>query len=166
MDQATVHEVDSLENINDFTAQTKASTGSSSRDSMKESTSTLPSKISLIDKEKIISLYKQMDETKMWKLSTGKLVELQMLKMVESCNFEHPAHSFILDTEDENWMEYFTYDEMKEIKICDVPPMGNIPTELSSILEGVDNSMVKKCYTLCYNNEVFFFNYKFLSEYR
>ncbi|KAG1174093.1 hypothetical protein G6F46_011207 [Rhizopus delemar] len=141
VDQATVHEVDSLENINDFTAQTKASTGSSSRDSMKESTSTLPSKISLIDKEKIISLYKQMDETKMWKLSTGKLVELQMLKMVESCNFEHPAHSFILDTEDENWMEYFTYDEMKEIKICDVPPMGNIPTELSSILEGVDNSM-------------------------
>lgn len=64
-----------------------------------------------------------MDVAKMWKLSTEKLVELQMLKVVERCKFEYPAHSFILDMEDENWLEHFILDEMNEIRSRDVLPM-------------------------------------------
>jgi hypothetical protein len=73
----------------------------------------------------------------MWKLSTGKIVELEMMKMAEKCQYEHPFHSFILDTEDENWLDYFSKEEMKEIKMNRNREMKELPEELTTSLDSI-----------------------------
>ncbi|KAI9364772.1 hypothetical protein BD770DRAFT_153281 [Pilaira anomala] len=35
--------------------------------------------------------------------------------LVLACNYEHPAHSLILDTSDKSWLAYFTKEEIGEI---------------------------------------------------
>jgi hypothetical protein len=74
----------------------------------------------------------------MWRLSTGKVVELKMMKMAGKCHFfEHPCHSFILDTEDKNWLDYFSKEEMKEIKMNRNRGMKELPEELITSLDSI-----------------------------
>ncbi|KAI9467796.1 MAG: hypothetical protein EXX96DRAFT_592235 [Benjaminiella poitrasii] len=85
----------------------------------------------LIDQQSktVVEIYEQMDEERMWKLSSGKIVEKEMMKMVERCKFEHPCHSFIFDTEDKNWLDFFTLEEI------------NLPENFSNLLDNIHQSV-------------------------
>ncbi|KAI7889219.1 uncharacterized protein EV154DRAFT_287958 [Mucor mucedo] len=53
--------------------------------------------------------------TKKWKLKTGRMVEDVMYKASKEFIVKHPAHSFILNTEDSVWEETFSQSELDEI---------------------------------------------------
>lgn len=59
------------------------------------------------EKEEILSIYRNMDESKLWKLSTGKTVETQMMILAKESKYEHPCHLFIMDPEDDNRAKFF-----------------------------------------------------------
>lgn len=82
----------------------------------------------------------------MWKLSTGKIVEMEMKKMVEECKFEHPCHSFIFDTGDENWLDFFTQAEINETKTYNVRNIPEMPEDLSKLLDNMQQS-VNACFS-------------------
>lgn len=82
-----------------------------------------------------------MDKEKMWKLSSGKIVEMDMMKMAERCQFEHPCHSFIFDTDDKNWLNLFTMEEIKEIKSTNVCEMPKLSESFSDLLDGIKQSI-------------------------
>ncbi|CAG8630259.1 8498_t:CDS:2, partial [Diversispora eburnea] len=57
--------------------------------------------------------YNDMKEEKMWRLSTGKYVEKELFEIRKKLKFEHTAHSFILDVDDEEMMFDDNYDHEK-----------------------------------------------------
>lgn len=63
--------------------------------------------------------YDNMDESKKWRLSTGKCVEDEIYCFGMQCSVEHQTHSFIIDTNDKNWMDYavFSKNELDEINL-------------------------------------------------
>lgn len=83
-----------------------------------------------------------MDKERMWKLSSDKIVQIEMMKMVERCQFEHPCHSFILDTEDKNWLDFFTLEEINELKSHNVREMPKLPENFSDLLDSVHQSVM------------------------
>ncbi|KAI8883837.1 hypothetical protein K501DRAFT_285163 [Backusella circina FSU 941] len=69
-------------------------------------------------------MYKKLDENKMWRLKTGKLVEKTMEEFSNKCNYEH--HSLIFDISDKTWEKYFTVDEIKEIKTTEFKSLAKL----------------------------------------
>jgi hypothetical protein len=61
-----------------------------------------------------------------------------MKALAELSSYEHPAHSMIIDPDDQVWKDYFTLDELNEIKTFNVKPLKNIPEELESYLDVYD----------------------------
>lgn len=70
-----------------------------------EDLSVLSNEINLISMQRVIEIYKQTDEKKVWR-STGKIVGLEMLGRNW---FEHLCHSFVLGIKDENWLGFFLH---------------------------------------------------------
>lgn len=54
-----------------------------------------------------ISIQADKAEKKLWKLSSGKLVELEMVNFADKCLYEYPFYLFIMDIENESWTGYF-----------------------------------------------------------
>ncbi|CAG8463353.1 12236_t:CDS:2 [Acaulospora colombiana] len=75
-----------------------------------------------------------MDEGYMWKLSSGRIVEKELLKLGNDLVFEHAIHSFILDVEDELIMEHFTEKELEEIEGTTIPVVPDISDEIDNFL--------------------------------
>ncbi|CAO3599360.1 unnamed protein product [Absidia cylindrospora] len=73
----------------------------------------------------------------MWILSTGKTVELEMKNQALACNFEHSSHSLILDVADPMWCNYFTKEELDEIKNHNVPSVPALPNGFIKYLEAL-----------------------------
>lgn len=46
-------------------------------------------KLSPIQKGAIVDMFAKLDESKMWRLSTGTVVEQQMQMFALECNYEH-----------------------------------------------------------------------------
>ncbi|KAG1580612.1 hypothetical protein G6F47_010490 [Rhizopus delemar] len=116
-----------------FTSSTTSSitsltTASSSIDSKQ-------TKLDDVDKVKIRKLYSSMNEEKMWKLKTETFVERQMERFALTCNFEHPCHSLIFDSGDKCWDEYFTEEELIEIKSYQLKKFPPLPLELKEYLQ-------------------------------
>ncbi|KAG1474063.1 hypothetical protein G6F56_000588 [Rhizopus delemar] len=61
-------------------------------------------------------MFAKLNETKMWRLSTGTVVEQQMKMFILERNFEYPVHSMVLDVSDKSWLKHFTPEEIQEIK--------------------------------------------------
>ncbi|KAI8358555.1 hypothetical protein BD560DRAFT_335052, partial [Blakeslea trispora] len=95
---------------------------------------TKQTKLSSVDKLLIKDRFEKLEESKMWKLSTGTYVEKQMQKFALACNFEHPVHSFVLDTTDCTWEKYFTDEEMIEIRSHRLKKLANLPTPLNEYI--------------------------------
>ncbi|OBZ80984.1 hypothetical protein A0J61_10968, partial [Choanephora cucurbitarum] len=74
------------------------------------------SKLTPLQKGIVVDMFAKLDRTKMWRLSTGTVVEQQMKMFALECNFEHPVHSMVFDVSDKSWLKYFTPEEIKEIK--------------------------------------------------
>ncbi|KAG1136679.1 hypothetical protein G6F38_011867 [Rhizopus arrhizus] len=89
------------------------------------------------DKEKVLKLYENLSESKMWKLFTGKYVEKAMYDMEKNLNYEHPICSVILDMNDKNWEEYFSADELDEINEAANMEKQLLPTDFQTFLDGI-----------------------------
>ncbi|ORZ05280.1 hypothetical protein BCR42DRAFT_301073, partial [Absidia repens] len=114
------------------------------------STTTLSNKrLSPKDKADIKMMYDGLIESKMWKLSTGKMVEKSMMDLAMKCDYEHPCHSLILDPEDRLWEEYFTMDELEEIAAYNAPIIPTPPYEFEQYLSLLQQaSTAKECHQL------------------
>ncbi|KAI8138881.1 hypothetical protein BJV82DRAFT_280436 [Fennellomyces sp. T-0311] len=104
-------------------------------ESATRSTTTSDHKLTEAEKRKIDELFKQLDEKKMWRLSTGTLVERKMEALALKSLYEHPCHSLILDPDDKTWSEYFTNDEIREIKSFNAPQVAPLPAALEEYLD-------------------------------
>ncbi|KAF7730073.1 hypothetical protein EC973_003019 [Apophysomyces ossiformis] len=98
------------------------------------STSETKKSITADDHRRIADIYASLDERNMWKLSTGTYVEKQMEKLALRCNYEHPCHSLILDPECCTWKEYFSAEELREIRMFATPTIKRMPDDLNRYL--------------------------------
>ncbi|CAO3687004.1 unnamed protein product [Rhizopus stolonifer] len=89
------------------------------------------------DITKILTIFENLDTTKMWTLSTGTVVEKKMKEFALVCNYEHPVHSLILDTSDICWKNYFTSDELDEIKTMNMKNLCDLPDSLNAYTEAI-----------------------------
>ncbi|KAL9547024.1 hypothetical protein PS6_007367 [Mucor atramentarius] len=106
-----------------------------------DSTATKIPKLTAVDKENIKSLYDGQDITKIWKLSTGKIVEDQMKEVALCLENEDPSHSLILDITDSCWHDVFSPAERDEIcgfQSIDLPNMSNEAEDYLQKLGGLD----------------------------
>ncbi|KAI7855477.1 hypothetical protein BDC45DRAFT_568367 [Circinella umbellata] len=78
-------------------------------------------KINLEDKKRIAVVYDRMVESKMWRLESGKYVEKEMKVVALEQEYEHPAHSVILDPTDPIWEKRFNSEELKELRVFNQP---------------------------------------------
>ncbi|KAF7723515.1 hypothetical protein EC973_001890 [Apophysomyces ossiformis] len=108
------------------------------------------------DKEQIEDTFNNLDESKMWVLSTGTVVEKQMKALALASNFDHPCHSLILDPDDDNWTDYFTKEELHEIRAFRRYKLKELPGEVVEYLSSFGNvEDAKDCYKQAFQT---FFN--------
>ncbi|KAF7723901.1 hypothetical protein EC973_001524 [Apophysomyces ossiformis] len=95
---------------------------------------------SSVDLNIVNRVYSSLEESKMWRLKSGKVVEKQMNSFAMSCRFEHPCHSLILDVDDPVWIEqgYFTQDEMNEIRSFRQLDLPEAPENMTAYLKSYE----------------------------
>ncbi|KAL7309982.1 hypothetical protein PS15m_010796 [Mucor circinelloides] len=76
-----------------------------------------------------------LDKAKMWKLSTGALVEEQMMKLAISQEYEHLSHSLIMDIRHKCWLSYFSLEEIDEIKCHEAVQLPLLSSNLKSYID-------------------------------
>ncbi|KAG1511548.1 hypothetical protein G6F53_005856 [Rhizopus delemar] len=91
-------------------------------------------RLSFLDKDYIKKLYEDLNESSMWKLSSGMVVEKKMKEFVLACNFEYPVHSLILDLSDESWKKYFSDQDIAEMMNCNEKDLPALPAELNNFI--------------------------------
>ncbi|RUS26066.1 hypothetical protein BC938DRAFT_471275 [Jimgerdemannia flammicorona] len=97
---------------------------------------TVTSALTLINVNKLTETYRKMEDSRKWRLSTGKVVEDSLYKFAINCPYEHASHSFILDPTDEVYTNngVFTEVELKEIKRHNRRNLPEIPNDLLEYL--------------------------------
>lgn len=75
-------------NSSDLSRTTTTATLTAASTSSESSNTTKQLKLCSDDKEKIKNLYDSLDESKMWKLSTGTIVEEKMKEFALNCIYE------------------------------------------------------------------------------
>ncbi|KAL9552064.1 hypothetical protein MBANPS3_003957 [Mucor bainieri] len=93
----------------------------------------------MADKANVTSLYDRLDRNKMWKLSTGTLVEERMCQVALAMDHEHPSHSLILDITDKCWDDVFTDNEKEEIRSFRVTELPVMSVEVETYLAQLQN---------------------------
>ncbi|KAK4520018.1 Asparagine-rich protein (ARP protein) [Mucor velutinosus] len=86
------------------------------------------------DKANIVAKYDALDKKKMWKLSTGTIVEEVMRKCAVEQKYEHLSHSLILNVRDKGWLKYFTSEELEEITTYKAINLPDVPEDVQSYL--------------------------------
>ncbi|KAG1393977.1 hypothetical protein G6F58_012206 [Rhizopus delemar] len=114
---------------------TAASSGSESSNTTKQL------KLCSDDKEKIKNLFDSLDESKMWKLSTGTIVEEKMKEFALNCIYEHPVHSMIIDLSDIKWKKYLTAEEINEVRTFKQKELVGLPSEVEDYFESLKKSI-------------------------
>ncbi|GAN11802.1 hypothetical protein MAM1_0985d11403 [Mucor ambiguus] len=128
------------------TATTSTSATSTTNDMSSEAVPVKQVKLAEIDKDRIKNMYASMDKSKMWKLSTGKLVEEQMQKLALSKDHEHLAHSLVLNVQDHCWQEYFTDSELDEIKYYKAIELPVLPSNVQVLLDDLKTTANSNLY--------------------
>ncbi|OBZ80776.1 hypothetical protein A0J61_11175 [Choanephora cucurbitarum] len=95
-------------------------------------------KLTAAEKQRVLSNYAAIPENQFWYLSTGTCVNEKMKQLVELSVFEHPVHSLIFDPDDQIWLEYFSVDELDEIRTFKQKPLQELPTDLQNCLDIYD----------------------------
>ncbi|RUS17728.1 hypothetical protein BC937DRAFT_89561 [Endogone sp. FLAS-F59071] len=104
-------------------------------------TLTVRSALTLINVNKQTETYRKMEDSRKWRLSTGKVVEDSLYKFAINCPYESIAsHSFILDPTDEVYTNngVFTRVELREIKRHNRRNLPEIPNDLLEYLLMID----------------------------
>ncbi|CAO3614574.1 unnamed protein product [Mucor hiemalis] len=108
-------------------------------------------KLSPLQKGIVVDMFAMLDGTKMWRLSTGTVVEQQMKMFALECNFEQciifeimtnsqdfasdPVHSMVLDVSDKSWLKYFTPEEIQEIKNHQKKVLVDLPSTIEDYIK-------------------------------
>ncbi|CAJ0866298.1 7646_t:CDS:10 [Entrophospora sp. SA101] len=76
--------------------------------------------------------YRGMKNEKKWYLTSGKCVEDALYAFGNQWRFDHLAHSFIIDPDDESYIKnnIFTSEELKEICNTEAKDLPEMPNEL------------------------------------
>ncbi|KAI7873498.1 hypothetical protein K492DRAFT_200645 [Lichtheimia hyalospora FSU 10163] len=96
-------------------------------------------KLSISDRKRITEMYDALNVGQMWTLSTGTKVENKMRELAVKCNYEHPCHSMILDPSDKMWMDIFSGDELKDIRMHKAPEVTALPHDLHEFINTFDD---------------------------
>lgn len=135
-----------LKIIRDSQSVSPAITPSSSRSS--EKSSSINSKhntfVSIETKARIIEKISQLNDHSKWRLSSGKFVEDAVCQVINKCQYEHPAFSFIVDTSDLIWKKVFTKEELREIRNYKAPVLPSIDEDVKNYLASFDQDVFKK----------------------
>uniref|UniRef100_U9TCJ7 Uncharacterized protein n=1 Tax=Rhizophagus irregularis (strain DAOM 181602 / DAOM 197198 / MUCL 43194) TaxID=747089 RepID=U9TCJ7_RHIID len=88
--------------------------------------------MSTYDYEKYKKSYTEMNNSNKWVLTTGTVVEDVLYNFSLRCKYEHLAHSFILDPDDNNYLieSVFTESELHEIRHYQTKETLLMPLEL------------------------------------
>ncbi|CAO3643428.1 unnamed protein product [Cunninghamella blakesleeana] len=111
-------------------------------------------KLSAEEKNNIKTVFDNLDTKKMWRLSTGTIVEMRMKEFATACNYEHPCHSLIFDPDDSNWENYFSVSELEEIRSYNQHLLEPFPQYIEEYI-----SSFKKMKTILEINKHCFHNY-------
>ncbi|POG66039.1 hypothetical protein GLOIN_2v1660799 [Rhizophagus irregularis DAOM 181602=DAOM 197198] len=92
--------------------------------------------MSTYDYEKYKKSYTEMNNSNKWVLTTGTVVEDVLYNFSLRCKYEHLAHSFILDPDDNNYLieSVFTESELHEIRHYQTKETLLMPLELLKYL--------------------------------
>ncbi|CAB4384223.1 unnamed protein product [Rhizophagus irregularis] len=92
--------------------------------------------MSAYDYEKYKKSYAEMNNSNKWVLTTGTVVEDALYNFGLRCKYEHLAHSFILDPDDNNYLieSVFTESELHEIRHYQTKETPLMPLELLKYL--------------------------------
>ncbi|KAI7869840.1 uncharacterized protein EV154DRAFT_530435 [Mucor mucedo] len=135
-----------LKMIRDSPSVYSAITPSSSKSS--EKSSSINSKhntlVSTETKARLIEKISQLNDHSKWRLSSGKFVEDAVCLVIDKCQYEHPAFSFIVDTSDLIWKKVFTKEELREIKNYKAPVLPSIDEDVKNYLTSFDQDVFKK----------------------
>lgn len=126
------------------TAPTTSSSKSSSASSTSSSTCTKNCILSAFDLLSIEAKFDAIDDDEKWILSTGTVVEDTMKSLAMKCKYEHPVHSLILDPSDDTWKDYFTEDELNEIRLHNCKTLPPFPSEYQQYLDTYDKNLTAK----------------------
>ncbi|CAI2182259.1 4637_t:CDS:10, partial [Funneliformis geosporum] len=100
--------------------------------------------MSAYDYEKYKKSYAEMNNSNKWVLTTGTVVEDALYNFGLRCKYEHLAHSFILDPDDNNYLieSVFTESELHEIRHYQTKETPLMPLELLKLLEYESNALM------------------------
>ncbi|KAG2218355.1 hypothetical protein INT45_012974 [Circinella minor] len=128
-----------------------ASSSFSPPSSSSSACSTLKTNLSTDDRDRVLELYDTLikDEDNCWVLKATKRqailknmkpqsVEAKMRKFVATLTYVHPSMSFVLDTNDLNWVDYFSKEELEELKSSGQPVLRHIDDELKAKFEEIE----------------------------
>lgn len=81
-------------------------------------------------------MFKKLDPTKKWILSTGKCVDDDLYMFDSQFNYDHPSKSLIMDPEDNNYtiLDVFTQAELQEIRTYNEKQLPLMTSELKEHL--------------------------------
>lgn len=119
----------------------------STKSSSVSSTSSNATKNCALSPDDILNIMAQYDAIPVsdkWILKTGKVVEDTMRSLAIICKYEHPVHSLILDPSDDTWKDYFTEDELNEIRTCNSIALPSFPLEYQQYLDKYDQDLTAK----------------------
>jgi hypothetical protein len=107
------------------------------------------------------AMFKKLDNSKKWFLSTGKCVDNELFVFGLQCSADHPSRSLIIDPYDENYTQYkvFTPEELEEIKEYQKKSLPFPTKEFKTFLNSYNLDSSQKIRTALGTNHQFHANY-------
>ncbi|KAI9340358.1 hypothetical protein BD770DRAFT_372594 [Pilaira anomala] len=107
------------------------------------------------------AMFKKLDNSLKWFLSTGKCVDDELFVFGIQCSADHPSRSLIIDPYDENYAQYniFTPEELEEIKLYQKKPMPLPTKEFKAFLNSYNHDSSQKIRTALGANHQFHADY-------
>ncbi|KAG2216525.1 hypothetical protein INT45_010717 [Circinella minor] len=152
----------STEPLHTHTQDTQQKCVAGSIDSGSAESSSVPflkTKITTEDKERFRKTFESLDSKKFWVLKATReaaaaagpdvipvSVEEKMAAFALSSNFLHPAHSLILDVDENSWADVFTKEELIEIQNEEPPLIRQTPEELDQLLKEIHGMSTEDVY--------------------
>ncbi|CAG8683761.1 8493_t:CDS:2, partial [Rhizophagus irregularis] len=90
--------------------------------------------------------FQGMRKEKKWFLESGKCVEDELYAFGKQCQFEHLAHSFVIDPDDETYYQnkVFTSEELEEIRETESKDLPKMPIELLKYISSFRTKTTEK----------------------
>ncbi|KAI8140151.1 hypothetical protein BJV82DRAFT_671920 [Fennellomyces sp. T-0311] len=91
-------------------------------------------KLTVQELKNVNAMFSSLDKEKMWRLSSGKLVEEKMQLVANKSTHEHASHSLIMDPSDVAYQEHFNEAELEEIKTFNAPEVLPLPDKIAEFV--------------------------------